>query len=269
MLADISLVKPAVLAMVPIQLELLYKMMVMTSPKELRKALGERLNMIYVGGSVFKDEVIKGLAQAGICVCGGYGMTEIQIVTMPTEKHCSYMSSGAPKDNVEIRIDHPDATGKGEILIRGETIFSGYYGDPDATKALMPDGWIHSGDIGYFDNDGCLFVTGRIKNLIILSTGENVSPEELENQLLRSSMVAECRVFEWEDAICVEIFPNEACVAQTDLADKLKALIKELNSRYPGTYHITKAFLRKEPLEKTAIGKIRRDVLPSIENRIF
>jgi long-chain acyl-CoA synthetase len=165
-----------------------------------------------------------------------------------------------------VQIDGADAeTGVGEIVVKGPSVMQGYYRDEQATADAMPDGRLHTGDLGYFDKDGFLYVTGRKNNLIVLSNGKNVYPEEVEGHLLRSDYVAETLVTGSETAVCAEIYPDYAAIAEgfgeTTEDDVCKIIDREVdkaNEAMPPHARVRRISIRKEPFEKTTTEKIRR-----------
>ena len=140
----------------------------------------------------------------------------------------------------------------GEVCFKGTAVALGYYKDPEGMAEAFRDGWFHTGDLGYLDEDGDLYITGRKKNLIILSNGENVSPEELETLLLKNANIREVVVKEKDDKICAEIY----CDVQ--MQDAIEAYINQVNKSLPYYKQIVLTEYRTEPFERTASGKIKR-----------
>ena len=150
----------------------------------------------------------------------------------------------------------------GEILVKSPSVMAGYYKDPVETeKSLTPDGWLRTGDLGYVDDQNRLFLTGRKKNLIILSGGENVSPEELENKFDNYDFVAEVMVYDDDDVICADIFPNSDAVkglSEQELTNMIKDAVKEINKSMSAAKAIRRIRLRDTEFEKTTSKKIIR-----------
>ena len=147
-------------------------------------------------------------------------------------------SIGRPLENVEIKFEN------GEILVKGTSVMKGYYQMPDETAETLKDGWLHTGDKGYMDEDGYLFINGRVKNLIILSNGENVSPEELENKLALNPLVAEVIVTGEENGLTARIYPEQAVVEAKALdtemiRSQLQEFLDEYNKNQPTYRRIT------------------------------
>ena len=154
-----------------------------------------------------------------------------------------------------------------EILVRGTSVMKGYYQMPDETEKTLKGGWLHTGDKGYMDEDGYLFINGRVKNLIILSNGENVSPEEIENKLALNPLVGEVIVTGEDNGLTARIYPEQA-VVEAEMLDaeaiekRLRALLDEYNKKQPTYRQITHLVVRKNPFIRNATKKIRRqDVL--------
>lgn len=268
LLADIAYIKPETILLVPAQMEVFHKMVQAHGAEATRAILGGNLRFIYTGGASLKADVTDSMEQLGITILSGYGMTEVMIVAPANDLVNRRGAAGYPAPSVELRIDRPDANGSGEILIRGNTLFSGYYKDPVSTAAsFTEDGWFRSGDIGHFDDDGYLYVTGRKKNIIILGSGENVCPEELEELLLRSGLISDCRVCEYEEAICAEIIPEERRFSQnTDIQtieQQLRSCVRDVNASLPSSHQINRVMVRYRPFERSSGEKLRRDIPPA------
>ena len=145
----------------------------------------------------------------------------------------------------------------GEILVRGRNVMLGYYKDHDATAEAMKGGWFHTGDLGKIE-DHYIFITGRAKNLIITSSGENISPEELEDKFLADPAVAEAIVYEKDNNLAVQIFPEKEAGAPEEY---YKALLAKINSGEPGYRQIRSLIIRTEPFVRNSTGKIVRTMI--------
>ena len=177
-------------------------------------------------------------------------------VIFPNEKAEDLGSVGIPLDCCEIKIVNPDEEGVGEIYVKGTNVMKGYYNDPEATAAAFDNGWFKTGDFGRIDKDGFLFMVGRKKNLICLSNGKNVSPEELEDKLSRIEYVKEVLVYEEDGSIIAEFFFNEA--EYPDARARIKGDIDEFNSNMPIFKNINSFKVRDEEFPKTTTLKIER-----------
>ncbi len=222
-----------------------------------KKVLGENLRIIYSGGAYLSQSVIDGFAEFGVKVAQGYGMTE-----------CSPRISTAREfeDNV------PESVGKivggcqirivdGEIQAKSKSVMLGYYKNPQATaETLTEDGWLRTGDLGHEEN-GWLFITGRKKNLIILANGENVSPEELENKFADNLLVKEVLVYDKDNVITAQIFPNLEYAENNNITDIKKQLqddIDAINLTLPSAKTIRNLIVRDVEFDKTTSRKIKR-----------
>ena len=164
--------------------------------KQIIDNFGGKLRMVLYGAASLDKDTIIGLNNFGINSIQGYGLTETSpVLTAEAENKHKPGSIGYPLDNVEIKIDNPDKEGVGEILAKGPNIMLGYYKDEKKTKEAFKDGWFKTGDYGYIDDEGFIFITGRKNDIIVLRNGKNVYPQELEFLISKLPYVAECMVF--------------------------------------------------------------------------
>ena len=220
-------------------------------------AFGGRLKGIYSGGAYLDPAIINAYKELGIPVSQGYGMTEcsprISCDKFGTE---NFGDVGHIVKKCEVKIED------GEILVKSPSVMQGYYKNPEATaETLTKDGWLKTGDLGYVE-DNRIFITGRKKNLIILSNGENVSPEELENKFATAEIVAEVLVYAEDSVITAEIVPNpEYCakLTQEETVTQIKALVEKINKTVSTSKAIHRIRLRKTEFDKTTSKKIRRN----------
>lgn len=219
--------------------------------------LGGNLNMIVCGGANLDPKYEKGMHDFGIEIYNGYGMTECSpAITCNRPGMRKFGSVGTPLDCCEIKINNPDEEGVGEIYVRGKNVMAGYYNDPEATAEAFDGEWFKTGDHGRVDEDGFLFIVGRKKNLICLSNGKNVSPEELEDKLCRIDYVKEVLVYEEDRKIVAEFFLNED--DYPDSRNRIKDDVNEFNRRMPLFKNIGKVKVRDEEFPKTTTLKIAR-----------
>lgn len=248
--------------------KLLYKII----GKKVNKLLGGRLECVIIGGAAFSPEVETFIKQGRIPYCCGYGLTECSpLVTFSSMEKQKMGSPGHAITGVSIHIADPDpTTGIGEILVKGPNVMKGYYKNEEATrKVFTADGWFISGDRGYLDKDGFLFITGRSKNVIVGPSGENIYPETIEARLLESIYVEEALVYMTEGQLVARIFPNysyiesiegdraEGAVARA-INEILEEVRREVNTRLPAFARISRVIEQSTPFVKTPTNKIKR-----------
>lgn len=220
--------------------------------KQVFEAFGGNLEMLITGGSSIDEKYIKGFRDIGIKVTNGYGITECSpIVATMRNEHYAPTSVGAIHPELEGRIVD------GEVQIKGPTVFMGYYKNEEATVEAFDGEWFKTGDLGSIDEDGLLYITGRKKNLIILSNGKNVVPEELESLILNNvPSVKEVLVYGEKDSIIAEIFFDQ----ETDnIESVIKNEIDMLNKKLPSYKQIASVKLRNTEFPKTTTKKIKRN----------
>ena len=231
---------------------------------ELLSFMGGRLTRIVSGGAPLNTKFYEGFKDFGIEVLNGYGITECAPVLAVNRNELNKPESvGWVVVGCEIKIDDPDHEGNGEICAKGPNVMLGYYGDENETAKAMENGWFHTGDKGFLDEDNYIHVCGRIKNLIILSNGENVSPEEIENRLYEDQTIAEVVVYDKEGCITAQIFKNEEYIEQNGITDPEKHIqdrINELNRELAVYKRINRVEFRDVPFERTSSKKIKRNL---------
>ena len=238
--------------------------------KKITDNFGGKLRMVLYGAASLDKDTIIGLNNFGINSIQGYGLTETSpvLTAESEEKHCPG-SIGYPLDNVEIKIHNPDNGGVGEIYAKGPNIMLGYYGDEKKTKETFDDGWFKTGDYGYINRDGFVFVTGRKKDIIVLKNGKNVYPQEIETLIAKLPYVAECMVFSREanstDTMLVAKIVYNKEEMEKDYPDKkgdyekiIWKDIKEINKTLPTFKHIKKIIVTDKPMIKTTTQKVKR-----------
>ena len=232
--------------------------------------LGGKLRFVVSGASAIDKNVAKGFNDLGILTVQGYGLTETSpVLTAENAESIRYGSIGFPLSNVEIKIDNPNENGIGEIIAKGPNVMLGYYENEESTNEVLKNGWFHTGDLGYKDKDGYIFITGRKKNVIVLKNGKNVYPEELEVLINNLPYVAESMVFGMpkDDDLTVSVkivynkeyieekYPN---ISKKDLEEKIWQDIKQINSTLTSYKHIKKLIITDEPMIKTTTEKVKR-----------
>ena len=218
-----------------------------------KEVFGEDFSIIYSGGAYLSPEIIKGFAEFGIEIAQGYGMTECSPRICSGIKDCPKPESvGEIVPGCEVRIID------GEIQVKSKSVMMGYYKNPEETaKTITEDGWLMTGDLGYKDDDGYLYITGRKKNLIILSNGENVSPEEIENQFSYFRPIKEIVVYDKDGKITAEVYPDPDYECE-DIRAVIQQKIDEVNDTFPAAKQIVDLVIRDKEFEKTASKKIIR-----------
>lgn len=260
---NIGIVKPQIILMVPLMIETIGKRLAaIDSPlpkREIAKQLlGENLQYIFSGGAHLDPSYIDMFERYGIQVCEGYGMSECSPTISTNGENGSRPGSvGKLLANMQIRFV------EGEIQVKGSNVMKGYYKMPEETREAFSDGWLRTGDLGYMDEDGYLYITGRLKNLIILSNGENISPEEVENALLRDELVCEAVISGGENGLCARIYPDPDVIVAGKLpaehvAARLQEVLDAYNKNQPSYRAITSLKIRRTPFIKNATKKIVR-----------
>ena len=260
MAKNMKLFQPEIILMVPLMIETMAKKLEDAAglpPEIVRKEVfGEKLHTICSGGAYLNPAYIDLFEKYGITILQGYGMTECApVISNNVSWNTKKESVGQLLPNCEAKIVD------NEIWVRGSSVMMGYYEMPDKTEEALKDGWLCTGDLGYVDEEGFVYLTGRIKNLIITKNGENVSPEELENKIGSERVVQEILVREKEGVIEAEIFPDMEYVEKTGISDiraTLQQIIDEYNKTAPSYKKIYSLVVRETEFDKTPSKKIKR-----------
>ena len=303
---NIQEVKPTCILMVPVMLELFYKKImkgVKADPekekklmkgiklanalhlsnkmrrklfKQIHDVFGGRMRLIILGGAPVNPEILTFFQNIGFKCVQGYGLTECApILALNRDKQFKNHAAGLPLPGCDVKILNPDSDGIGEFISKGDNNFLGYYNDPENTAlALDKDGYYHTGDLGYIDEDGFCIITGRKKNVIIAKNGKNVFPEEIEFLLSQSPFVAESVVSGVDDkakddiVILATIFPDleeikaklgiETEPTQDQIMDILKTVVADTNEKLENYKKIKKIDIRMTEFEKNTSKKIKR-----------
>ncbi len=237
--------------------------------RSVHAAFGPALRLFGVGGARFDPEVARELTDLGFTIVQAYGMTETAaLATLADLRPHSVGSVGAPLPQKEIHIDRPDDQGVGEVLIRGENVMQGYYRNPEATAAALEGGWLHSGDLGRIDHHGCVYITGRAKDVIVLSSGKNIYPEEVEHfYQSQCPLIREICVLGLTDpgsdqerlhAVVVPDFDRLRQERMVNAYDMIRYSMETLSQRLPTYQRVHSLELWQEPLPRTTTRKIRR-----------
>lgn len=220
--------------------------------KSVLDAFGGNLQVIICGGAPLKPELVRSFDALGITVLNGYGITECApIVAVNRNENNIVGSVGLPLCCNEVKLSP-----SGEILVRGSNVMAGYYKNDAENAKVFTGGWFHTGDLGEFDKYGALYITGRIKNLIILSNGENIPAELIEDYLYQIPYVKEAVAFEENDQVAAELFLDPEV---PDGPDRIQVDLRKLNEGLPITHNIARIHLRDTEFPKTTTKKIKRN----------
>lgn len=242
--------------------------------KDILNELGGHMRFVISGGAPLDKRVAKGFSELGIQIVQGYGLTETApVIAAENVKKVKYGSIGFPMDNVEVEFENKDENGIGELKVKGPNVMLGYYENPEATKEVLKNGWFYTGDLGYTDKEGFLFITGRKKDMIVLKNGKKVFPEEIETLINRLDEVEECMVFGMPDnkdkndiILSVKIVYNKDYIKEKypniekeELEKIMWEKIKEINKTFPPYKYIKNMILTDKELIKTTTKKIKRN----------
>ena len=240
--------------------------------KSITKNFGGNLQEIVCGGAPIRAEVGKFFDDIGIILFNGYGITECSPLVSVNRVECNDPSTvGMVLPCLEVKLEEKDEDGIGEICVKGDVVMKGYYKQPELTaEVLSEDGWFKTGDFGYINKNGLLVITGRKKNLIVLSNGKNIYPEEIEDYIQGIDYVKEVVIYSTkdetgaEDALCAEIFPDyDAAIVKE--AEDLEAMVRkdvtEATKVLPAYKKVSKIKIRKEAFIKNSSNKIKRNLI--------
>ena len=298
LLPALSQVKPTVMLSVPLIIEKMFKLRILpkiqgkkivrslykfpavrkkihkTAGKKLMETFGGELHLFCIGGASIAPEVELFMREAGFPYAIGYGLTETSpLVTGTYTDQTRYRSAGIPLNGVEVKIDNPDPkTGEGEVLVRSDMVMKGYYNNDEATREVMTeDGWFRTGDLGYIDDDKYLYIKGRLKNVILGPSGENIYPEGIESVINRSDIVLESLVFQQNDKLAARIHLNYELLDEEfterklkeheirgEINKRLEEIKKVVNEDVSSFSRLSKVIEQSEPFEKTPTQKVKR-----------
>ncbi len=260
---NMKLFQPDMMLLVPLVIESIYAKLKAAGnllPKKViaKQAFGGNLKTICSGGAYLDPDYIDKFAEYGITILQGYGMTECSpVICNNLEWDNRKGSVGKLLPNCEAKIVDE------EIWVKGSSVMMGYYKMPEETAETLVDGWLKTGDLGYIDEDNYVYITGRKKNLIILANGENVSPEEIENQIYKADLVKEIIVSEKDKIIQAEIFPDYDYAKKKrikDIQTSLQEIIDEYNKTAPVYKRVLGLVVRETEFEKNTSKKIKRNL---------
>ena len=240
--------------------------------KAVHQAMGGNMQLLISGAAAIDPSVIEDFNAMGFTMIQGYGMTENSpIIAVNKDRYFKPASAGLPMPGTEVKIIDQDENGVGEIICKGDSVMIGYYDNPEETAKVLVDGWLHTGDYGYFDKDGFLYIAGRKKNVIVTKNGKNIFPEEVEFYLNKCDFISEVVVWGLDDEksgdtiVCAEIYPNYPAVeakfgqvGETELKRLLKKEIDGINELMPLYKRVKRLEIREVEFEKTTTKKIKR-----------
>ncbi len=236
--------------------------------KQIIDKLGGNLRICLFGAAPMDKDIIIGYNNLGIATVQGYGLTETSpVITTETDKRRRPGSIGLPLPNLEVKIEDADENGVGEITVKGPSVMLGYYQNEEETKKVLKDGWFSTGDLGYFDKDGFLYITGRKKDVLVLKNGENIYPSELEFLINKIPYIAESIVYlsSEERKICAKIVYNEEQIkekfgekSEEEYKEIIWNEVKKINELLPMVKHIKEIKITTIPLIKTTTQKVKR-----------
>jgi long-chain acyl-CoA synthetase len=244
--------------------------------KSIHEKFGGKLRMMVCGAAAVDPNVLRGFEDFGIRMLQGYGLTECSPLVAGTPDYSNnYKKAGSVGPSVpsgEIKIIDKDEDGIGEIIFKGPNVMLGYYNMPDKTAEVLKDGWFYTGDLGFLDNEGWLYITGRKKNVIVTKTGKNIYPEEVEyyinkNKYIRESLVHESFDEENDDTqVSAQIRPDYDVIyeefgesfGEEEVRSLIKKVISEINEKLPIYKRVRNIAVRRDEFIKTTTKKIQR-----------
>jgi len=244
--------------------------------KPVLENLSPGLRLFICGAAALNPDVAKGFRDFGIATLQGYGLTECSpLVAGNRDRACKNDAAGLPLPGVDVRVHLPDSEGVGEVVVKGPSVMLGYFEQPEETaRVFTADGYFRTGDLGYFDADGFLHITGRAKNVIIAKNGRNVYPEEIESLINLSPYVLESMVYAKSDPresddvrVAVSIVPaleyihtthGQGTLTAEDIQELIQNVVRAVNDRLPGFKRIRDISIRETEFIKTTTKKIKR-----------
>ena len=247
--------------------------------KEIIDQLGGRMRFFINGAAALDPVVAKGLNDLGILTVSGYGLTETSpTIASETYRYLKPGSVGKAMPFIDVDLFEKDENGIGEVIVKGDIVMMGYYNDRESTDAVLVDGWFHTGDLAYFDEDGYLFICGRKKNVIVMKNGKNVFPEEIETLVNNLPYVSESMLFSrnkasdvvlWMKVVYDEEYLKENNCTPEDVEKLLDKDLEEINNSMPAYKMVKHFYLSDKPTIKTTTQKTKRnDELKVIEQEL-
>ncbi len=235
---------------------------------KVHQAFGGNIKYFVSGGAKLDEEIAKDLWALGFTILEGYGLTETSpIISFNRPNKIKLGSVGIPLEDVRVKIVED------EIVVKGRNVMKGYYNKPEETAEVLKDGWLYTGDLGKIDEDGFLYVTGRKKEIIVLPSGKNINPEEIENKILKmTDLISEMAIMLHNNQLIALIYPDLKKVKQENIVNIEETLkwqvIDKYNQSVPPYKRISGIKIINRELPKTRLGKIRRFLLPKFVEEI-
>ena len=241
--------------------------------KAIHQSFGNNIDLLIAGGAAIDPKVIEDFEAMGLPMIQGYGMSEhAPLIAVNKDRYSKAASVGKPMPGTEVKILNPDEYGVGEIICKGDSVMLGYYENEEATNEVLVDGWLHTGDLGYFDKDGFLYLNGRKKTVIVTKGGKNIYPEEVEAKLMdECDLIKEVLVYGKVDErvgnviITADIFPDfdkirndRGDMTGSEIYHMFKDIIDEINALMPPYKAVKRINIREKEFVKTTTGKIKR-----------
>ncbi len=240
----------------------------------IHKRFGKGFRFFVSGGAKLDPEVSQDLEALGFTIIEGYGLTETSpVISFNPLNRTKRGSVGLPLPEIEVKIVNPEKDNVGEIAVRGSNVMKGYYRNPEETEKVIKDGWLYSGDIGYIDKDGYIYITGRAKEIIVLSSGKNIYPDEIERHYLQSKLIREICVLGVEkkpgiaESLEAVVVPDMDYMRENKIANFKEAVgweIKTLSLKLPPYKRLKGYDVYQSPLPRTPLGKLKRFVVKDI-----
>ena len=245
---------------------------------KVHEPFGQKLRFFTSGGAKLDPKVYSGFLSLGFKIAEGYGMTETSAVsTLTSPDEINPGSAGRPLYGIELKIHNPDDTGTGEICIKGKNITPGYYKNESATKELLKDGWLHTGDLGTIDSENNVFITGRAKEVIVLPSGKNIYPEDIESQYNKHPIIKEICVTPWYSesgaikGLATVVVPNMREIRERnvfDVRERVRSIISMTGSNLPSYMQISDVYIYNDELPKTRLGKFKRSEIEKLAEEL-
>jgi len=229
------------------------------------RRLSRNLRFLISGGAKLDEKVARGLFNLGFDIMEGYGLTETSpVVSFNPAKRIKIGSVGVALPSVSVKIDSPDSSGQGEVVVKADSVTSGYFGRPDLTGEAIRDGWFHTKDLGFIDEDGYLYITGRKDECIVLPSGKNIWPQELEAIYASRPSIKEICVFDRKGSLFAAVVPEGDYFAEKQEAyiyNEIKKDLEEISLQLPPYKRISGFKIVFEELPRTRLGKLRRFII--------